>query len=95
MPEFVHLHCHSDYSLLDGAAPVDGLVRAAAGRDMGALALTDHGNLFGALAFYGAARKGGVKPLLGCEMYMAPGSRKDRQKDPATGVTSYHQSVIA
>jgi DNA polymerase-3 subunit alpha len=95
VPEFVHLHCHSDYSLLDGAAPVDGLVGAAAKRDMGALALTDHGNLFGALAFYGAAKKGGLKPLLGCEMYMAPGSRKDRQKDPATGVTSYHLTVIA
>ena len=95
MPEFVHLHVHSDYSLLDGAAPVEGLVKAAAARDMGALALTDHGNLFGALDFYGTAKKGGMKPLLGCEMYMAPGSRKERQKDPATNVASYHLTVIA
>ncbi|MCK6479582.1 MAG: DNA polymerase III subunit alpha [Planctomycetes bacterium] len=95
MSDFVHLHVHSDYSLLDGAAPVEGLVKAAADRDMGSLALTDHGNLFGALAFYGAARKGGVKPILGCEMYMAPGSRRDRQKDPATGVSAYHLTVMA
>ena len=95
MSDFVHLHVHSDYSLLDGAAPVEGLVKAAASSDMGSLALTDHGNLFGALAFYSAARKGGIKPLLGCEMYMAPGSRKDRQRDPGTGVAAYHLTVIA
>ncbi len=95
MPEFVHLHVHSDYSLLDGAARVDGLVRTAADRDMGSIALTDHGNLFGALAFYGAARKAGVRPILGCEMYMAPGHRADRQKDPATGVVAYHVTVLA
>jgi DNA polymerase-3 subunit alpha len=94
-PEFVHLHVHSDFSLLDGAAPVDGLVQGAASRDMGAIALTDHGNLFGALSFYGAAKKGGVKPLLGCEMYVAPGSRKDRQRDPGSGVASYHLTVLA
>jgi DNA polymerase-3 subunit alpha len=95
LPEFVHLHVHSDFSLLDGAAPVDGLVRTAAARDMGAIALTDHGNLFGALSFYGSAKKGGVQPILGCEMYMAPGSRKDRQKDPASGVAAYHLTVLA
>jgi DNA polymerase-3 subunit alpha len=93
--EFVHLHVHSDFSLLDGAAPVDGLVKAAASSDMGSLALTDHGNLFGSLSFYGAAKKAGVKPLLGCEMYMAPGSRKDRQKDPGSGVAAYHLTVLA
>lgn len=95
MSDFVHLHVHSDFSLLDGAAPVDGLIRTATERDMGALALTDHGNLFGALAFYGAARKGGVKPLLGCEMYMAPGPRTDRQRDPGSGVSAYHVTVLA
>ncbi len=95
MPDFVHLHVHSDYSLLDGAAPVEGLVKAASGRDMGAVALTDHGNLFGALSFYGEAKKQGVRPILGCEMYVAPGSRKDRQKDPGSGIAAYHVTVLA
>jgi len=95
VPDFVHLHVHSDYSLLDGAARVDGLVKTAADHGMGALALTDHGNLFGSLAFYKAARKAGVNPILGCEMYVAPGSRTDRQKDPATGVAAYHLTVLA
>ncbi|MHC4925530.1 MAG: DNA polymerase III subunit alpha, partial [Planctomycetota bacterium] len=95
MSDFVHLHVHSDFSLLDGAARVDGLVKTAANRDMGSIALTDHGNLFGALSFYGAAKKTGVKPIVGCEMYMAPGSRKDRSRDTTSGVAAYHVTVLA
>jgi DNA polymerase-3 subunit alpha len=95
LQEFVHLHVHSDYSLLDGAAQVGGLVDMAATRDMDTIALTDHGNLFGSLAFYGAAKKRKVKPLVGCEMYMAPGSRRDRSRDAGSGVSSYHVTVIA
>ena len=75
---FIHLHNHSDYSILDGAASVANLVRKAAELNMEALALTDHGNMFGAMDFYLTARKKGVKPILGCEVYVAPGSRHDR-----------------
>ena len=75
---FVHLHTHSQYSLLDGANRFDTLVRTAGEMGMGALALTDHGNLFGAVEFYETARKAGIKPILGMEAYLAPGSRHER-----------------
>jgi DNA polymerase-3 subunit alpha len=86
-PSFVHLHVHSEYSLLDGAAriepsrsdPAGGtILRAAAAHGMSAIALTDHGAMFGALTFYEAARSAGIKPILGVEAYVAPGSRFDR-----------------
>jgi DNA polymerase-3 subunit alpha len=76
--EFVHLHVHSEYSLLDGAAQLDKLVAKARELRFPAIALTDHGNLFGAVDFYLAAQKSGVKPILGCELYVAPGGRKER-----------------
>jgi len=72
---FVHLHCHSDFSLLDGAAKVGQLVDAALGMGMPAMAITDHGNLFGAVQFYTRARDKGLKPILGCEIYVARESR--------------------
>ena len=72
---FVHLHNHSDYSLLDGASKVDQLVETAVAMEMPALALTDHGNLFGAIQFYCAAQKKGLKPIIGCEIYVAKESR--------------------
>ncbi len=75
---FVHLHCHSHYSLLDGAARLDGLVGRAKEFGMPALALTDHGNLYGALEFYQKAMKEGIKPILGLEAYVAVGSRFER-----------------
>ena len=75
---FVHLHTHSEYSLLDGANRLDRLVAAAAGQGMQALALTDHGNLFGAVEFYRAAREAGIKPILGMEAYVAAGDRRER-----------------
>jgi DNA polymerase-3 subunit alpha len=74
-PEFVHLHVHTQYSLLDGANRIDRLVNQVAGFHMPAIAMTDHGNLFGAIEFYMAAKKAGVKPIIGCEMYLAPQSR--------------------
>jgi DNA polymerase III subunit alpha len=87
---FVHLHVHSEYSLLDGACRVGDLVTAAAERGMPALALTDHGVLYGALEFYFAAKAKGVKPIIGCEMYVAPRGRLDRsQRD------EYHLTVLA
>ena len=71
---FVHLHVHSEYSMLDGAAKVQPLVKAAVEMGMPAIAITDHGNLFGAYDFYNAANKAGIKPIIGIEAYFAPGS---------------------
>ncbi len=76
---FVHLHTHTEYSLLDGAARINDLVAAAKGHGQTALAITDHGALYGAVKFYTAARAAGVKPIIGCEMYMAPRSRHDKE----------------
>ncbi len=93
-PPFVHLHCHSHFSLLDGASPIEGLVTRAKELGMNALALTDHGNLYGALDFYKKARTAGINPILGYEAYIAPGSRF--QKD-AGGMkeASYHLTLLA
>ncbi|MEK9149053.1 MAG: DNA polymerase III subunit alpha, partial [Candidatus Desantisbacteria bacterium] len=71
MKKFVHLHCHSEYSLLDGAIKVDELIKRASHLGMPAIALTDHGNLFGAIKFYQHCISFGVKPIIGCEVYMA------------------------
>jgi DNA polymerase-3 subunit alpha len=76
--DFVHLHVHSEYSLLDGAAQLKRLVERAAHLGFPAIALTDHGNLFGAIDFYKQAHDAGIKPILGCELYVAPGSRFER-----------------
>src|SRR5688572_72636 len=78
MTEFVHLHLHTEYSLLDGACHIDELVEQTAKLGMKALAVTDHGNMFGAVVFHDAARARGVKPIAGCEIYVAPGSRHDK-----------------
>jgi DNA polymerase-3 subunit alpha len=75
---FVHLHVHSEYSMLDGAARIKELAEAAAGMGMPALAITDHGNLYGAYEFFRTVSAAGVKPILGIEAYLAPGSRFDR-----------------
>src|SRR2546422_11683606 len=72
---FVHLHNHSQFSLLDGASKLEELVEQAARYDMPAVAVTDHGNLFGAIPFFEAATEKGIKPILGCETYLAPGPR--------------------
>src|SRR5512133_1447666 len=78
MPEFIHLHNHTHYSLLDGACTVDSLIAAAVEQGMPAVALTDHGVNFGLLEFYKKAKSAGIKPILGCEVYVADGSRFDR-----------------
>ena len=75
---FVHLHVHSDYSLLDGASKVSTLVEKAKALGMTALALTDHGNMFGAVNFYDTCLNNGIKPIIGCEVYVANGSRFDK-----------------
>lgn len=89
---FVHLHMHSEYSLLDGAIRFTQALEAAKGYNMPALAVTDHGNLFGAVSFYQEARKAGVKPIIGCELYVAPGSRLDRTS--GKGAEGNHHLVV-
>jgi DNA polymerase-3 subunit alpha len=84
-PRFVHLHLHTDYSLLDGACGIEELVDEAARREMPAVAVTDHGNLFAAEKFYHIASTRGVKPIIGCEVYVAKGSRLDRGNSEGTG----------
>ena len=78
---FAHLHTHTEYSLLDGMSRIPGLVRRAAADGMPAVAITDHGNLIGAFKMHRAAREAGIKPILGCEAYVAPGSRKEKNRD--------------
>jgi DNA polymerase-3 subunit alpha len=92
---FVHLHTHSDYSLLDGAAKVKDLVCAAKEMGMTSLALTDHGNMFGAIDFYLEAGKAGIKPIIGAEVYMAPGRRQDRTSATGQKETSNHLVLLA
>jgi DNA polymerase-3 subunit alpha len=91
---FVHLHCHSHYSLLDGANRIPTLVGKAKELGMNALALTDHGNLFGAIEFYQEAKAAGIKPILGYEAYVAPGSRRERE---AKGISeaAFHLTLLA
>ena len=90
---FVHLHCHSHYSLLDGASSISRLVDRAAGYGMNALALTDHGNLHGALEFYRTAKKKGINPIIGYEAYVAADSRFKKGRG-ATGESSYHLTLL-
>ncbi len=106
MPDsFVHLHTHTEYSMLDGASRVDALMRKAAKLDMPAMAITDHGVMFGAIDFYKAGLRHGVKPIIGCELYVAPGSRfekarRTRERDAAGQAYGreepyYHLTVLA
>ncbi len=86
---FVHLHCHTDYSLLDGACHIPRLMKVAARREWPAVAITDHGNLFGAVNFYSAAKKAGIKPIIGCEIYTVAGDH--RQHDASM---RYHHLLL-
>jgi len=92
--EFVHLHVHSHYSLLDGAARVPDLLKAAAAMGMKSLAITDHGNLFGGFDFYTSAHKAGVKPILGLEAYISPTTRDDRSMR-GIDTAAYHLLLLA
>ena len=92
---FIHLHNHSDFSLLDGASRIHEIVDLAAQYKMPAVALTDHGNMFGAIAFFQAAKEKGVKPILGCEIYVAPGSRFDRSPGGGISDTNNHLILLA
>src|SRR3989338_1862126 len=91
--KFTHLHVHSHYSLLDGVGKIDELVKRAVELGMDSLALTDHGNLYGAIEFYQKCRKSGIKPIIGCEMYIATGDM--HSKNPGVDDKRYHLTVLA
>ncbi|MBV9645121.1 MAG: DNA polymerase III subunit alpha [Verrucomicrobia bacterium] len=91
---FVHLHLHTEYSLLDGAIRIPDLMKKVADYGMPAVAITDHGNMYGAIEFYQAAEKASVKPIIGCEVYMAPGSMIDKSASSARDA-AYHFTLLA
>jgi DNA polymerase-3 subunit alpha len=93
-PTFVHLHNHSEYSILDGCLKVEALVHAAYEARMPAVAMTDHGNIFGAVQFFKAAKAKGVKPILGCECYVAPQSRLDKKPGTADDIHHFHLVLL-
>ena len=97
MPQvpFVHLHVHSEYSLLDGAIRMEQLVKKAASLGMPALGLTDHGSLFGAVDFYQSAESVGIKPIIGCEIYVAPGSMLEKKSSNGGKDAAYHLTLLA
>src|SRR4026208_2156030 len=93
MSEFVHLHLHTEFSLLDGACRIDELLDQAVKLKMPAIAVTEHGNLFSSVIFHDHARQRGIKPILGCEVYVAPGSRLTKSGNP--GETANHLVLLA
>lgn len=93
MENFVHLHVHTEYSLLDGAGRIKDLVNIAEKQGMSALAITDHGVMYGVVEFYMAAKKAGIKPIIGCEVYVAPRSRLD--KEAQLDDYQYHLVLLA
>src|SRR5437016_6312229 len=95
---FAHLHLHTEYSLLDGASRPDELAKRVAQMGMSACAITDHGNMFGAVEFYNAMKREKVKPIIGCEMYVAYGSRHDKagvEEQQADAGANNHLNALA
>src|SRR4026209_2789356 len=93
MSDFVHLHLHTEFSLLDGACRIGEMLDRAAELKMPAVAVTEHGNMFSAVAFYDEAKQRGINPILGCEVYVAPGDRRDKSGTP--GETANHLVLLA
>ncbi|HAP67102.1 MAG TPA: DNA polymerase III subunit alpha [Nitrospinae bacterium] len=93
--DFVHLHLHTQYSLLDGAIRLDSLLKKASEYKMPSIAMTDHGNMFGAVDFYQTAKKYGIKPIIGCEVYVAPKSRLEKSTQEGISDSSYHLILLA
>lgn len=92
MGEFVHLHLHTEYSLLDGAIRINELAERISAMGMNACAITDHGNMYGVVDFYKAMTKAGIKPIIGCEVYIAPGSRFNKQV--SANSKPYHHLIL-
>jgi len=90
---FVHLHVHTQYSLLDGAIRIEPLLKRAASYQMISVAITDHGTMYGVVDFYEKAYKAGIKPIIGCEIYVAPGSRFDKTPGDKGGM--FHLILLA
>src|SRR5580658_7727799 len=93
--DFVHLHLHTEYSLLGGACSLDRLMEKARELQFPAMAITDHGVLYGAIDFYQAAREHGIKPIIGCEVYVAPGSRLEKKSSTGGRDVYHHLGVLA
>src|SRR5579862_8099731 len=93
MSQFVHLHLHTEFSLLDGACRIDEVLDQALALKMPAIAVTEHGNMFSSVIFHDHARKRGLNPILGCEVYVAPGARQDKSGNP--GATQNHLVLLA
>jgi DNA polymerase-3 subunit alpha len=91
---FIHLHVHTEYSLLDGAIRIDQMLDKAKKYRMDAVAITDHGNMFGAVDFYKKSEQAGIKPIIGCEIYMAPGDRRDKSPSPDGSPNAYHLILL-
>jgi DNA polymerase-3 subunit alpha len=91
---FVHLHCHTEYSTLDGAVRIAAAMKKAQQYGMPALAITDHGNMFGAIEFYDEAKKAGIKPIIGCEVYVAPESHTKKSAN-SQRESAYHLTLLA
>ena len=90
--EFVNLHVHTEYSLLDGACRIKELIRRTKELGQTAVAITDHGNMYGAVEFWNEAKKQDIKPVIGCEVYVAPRTRFD--KEPKLDTTPYHLLLL-
>jgi len=95
MSNFVHLHLHTSYSLLDSSIRHEPLIKRAVEFGMPAVAMTDHGNMFGAIEFYNTAKKNGIKPILGCEVYVAPESRHEKKSKDNLRDASYHLILLS
>jgi len=92
---FVHLHVHTEFSLLDGAIRISEMLKKADNLGMDSVAITDHGNMFGAVEFYSKATEAGIKPIIGCETYIAPGSRKNKSPSTDGQPNAYHLVLLA
>jgi len=93
--EFVHLHLHTEFSLLDGACRIDEVLDQAVKLKMPAIAVTEHGNMFSSVIFHDHARQRGLNPILGCEVYVAPGSRLDKSGNPGSTQRLYTSEQMA